>query len=475
MSENTQVNIAEVLAVDDVVMRETGSREYGVTRGGFIAKSFARLLTEKIALAQSLLGSDIDLTSGSVLRKLLEITALEDARTWATLAHIYDNNYVTSATGVALTHLGTEIGIERPQKLARGEIKLTLSGELPTGYDHLTIPRGARLLTDGGHHVATDERVVLSPSSPERTVAVAAFYPGDSHNLDPAEPTQIINQWNRSDVMLTELNDAEEDAGAPLITITHSKPLTGGEVYWSDARYRNLLLRAPRSIWTVEAMELAVSLVPGVRQVQIRDGLGGLDIYQSIFGNFNFLERVFGTERDLGNPYYFTVLVAPTPAAIWEGTEGLRAAIESALEDLRPISIFPRIERAEEIGVGVEAELIVRGVPLPSGTRATVNASEPAQLLKERLLDRIRRYVDSLSFGEPVRASEVIWAIMNEPGVTDVRNLRLLRYPPGFEAVDLSDGVEDVLPEALDCGVNLDLAINQIPTFVDASSGMVII
>ena len=53
----------------------------------------------------------------------------------------------------------------------------TLTGTLPQQYAQLTIPRGARMLTPGGHHVATDETVVLSADNKNRTVAVVAFYP----------------------------------------------------------------------------------------------------------------------------------------------------------------------------------------------------------------------------------------------------------------------------------------------------------
>jgi hypothetical protein len=204
-----------------------------------------------------------------------------------------------------------------------------------------------------------------------------------------------------------------------------------------------------------------------VRQVQVRDAWGGLDIHQSIFGNFNFIQRVFGSERDLGSPYYLTILVAPTPAAIWAGPDGLRASIEQAIEDLRPIGIFPLIQEAEEVGVGVSAELLVRGLPLPSGPAVTVNQSAPAAALKNRLLQRVRRYVDELGFGEPVRASEAVWALMNEPGVADVRGLELLRYPPSFESVAFeADQLEPVVEEFA-CGANVELQVNQIARFVD--------
>jgi len=459
-----------VLAIDAEILRQTGTPGFGVTAGGFVVKPFARLLAEKLALARALIG-DIDLGSGSLVRKILELSALEDMRTWAALGAMYENSFASSATGEALGRIGEELGLPRPFLQATGKVKLTLTGSLPGGRTEITVPRGARLSTPGGHHVATEETVVLSPASPERTTAVAAFYPGPSHNLDPAQPAQKIDRWNRADPAVAELDAAEQAAGAVLVTIAHTEPLRGGELRWPDTRYRELLLRAPRSVWTVDAVRAAISLVPGVRQVQVRDGWGGLDLNQSIFGNFHFVERLFGSERDLASPYYFTVLVAPTPAAIWDGPDGLHTAVQAAIEDLRPMGIFPRIERAQEVGVGIAADLIVQGLPLPSGSRAAVNGSTAGVALRQRLLDRVRPYVDGTGIGIPVRAAEAIWALMNEPGIADVRDLRLLRYPPGFDATVAGAAP----PTTLQGGQNIDLQANEVAVFVDDFSRLQII
>jgi hypothetical protein len=187
----------------------------------------------------------------------------------------------------------------------------------------------------------------------------------------------------------------------------------------------------------VEAIELAVAMVPGVRQVQIIDQGGGLDINQSEFGNFNFIERLFSADRDLGNPYFFNVLVAPTPAAIWGGPDGLLAAIEGVLADIRPIGIYPTVQQATEVGVGVAADLVVRGLPLPTGPASVINASTTARDLRARLHVRLRRYIDGLKFGEPVRTSEVIFTLMSEPGMADVRNVRLIAFPASPTPADL--------------------------------------
>jgi hypothetical protein len=475
---STRIDTADVLSIDAAVMHSSGAEDFGVTTAGFTAKPFARLLAEKLALARSLFGEDLDLTSGSAVRKLLEVSALEDARTWAALSTMYDNGFIATATGDALSRLGDELGLPRPLLEARGTVTLTLTGSLPSSLPALEIPRGARMLTDGGHHTATDETVLLSASSPKRDVAVVAFYPGPEHNLDPANPQQKIKHWNEAyaglSLFITQ-RDAAKAAGTPFdVKIEHTAKLTGGEQYWPDTRYRQLLLRAPRSLWTADAIQLAASLVPGVRQVVVRDAWGGLDINKSLFGNFNFIERLFSSDRDIGTPYYLTVLVAPTPSAIWDGPGNLHEAVESAIEDLRPISIFPSIQEGTIIGVGLSATIVVRRTPLPSGTPATVNQSQAAHELKKRLLQRVQQYVDSLSFGEPVRAAEVTWALMGEPAVADVANLHLLRYPSPFEGLTWSGAAPPpgVFPYV--CGANVNLRASEIAAFVDDPSGLTI-
>jgi hypothetical protein len=480
VADGTRIETADVLAVDAAVMRSTGGEGYGITAAGFVAKPFARLLAEKLALARELLGQDLDLGSGSVIRKLLEIGALEDERTWAALGSAYDNAFVGSATGDALSRLGDELGLPRPFLEARGAVKLKLTGTLPSGATSLTIPHGARMRTPGNHDAATEETVTLSPANPQRETAVAAFHPGPSGNLDPnvtdaSGTPQKLDRFHEADRTLDALFAARKASPGLDVTIEHTAALAGGQEQWPDERYRRLLLRAPRSVWRMEALEIAASLVAGVRQVQARDAWGGLDIHQSIFGNFSFVERVFGSERDLGTPYYVTILVAPTRAAIWDGPQGLRAAVEAAVEDLRPISIFPHVQQAEQLGIGIAADLVVRGIPLPAGSRDAVNASAAGLALKTRLLDRVRRHVDRLGFGEPVRAAEVVWALMNEPGVTDVRRLRLLRYPPGFDAVEFGATPVATGPQQFECGENVELQVNQVPVLVEDPAGLRIV
>jgi uncharacterized phage protein gp47/JayE len=440
--ELAPIDLASVLSLDDAVANTTGSDGFGITDGGFVPKPYARILTEKLALARAMLGADLDLTTGSVIRKLLELSALEDARTWAALCRMYDDQFVASAAGNALTALGTELGVVRPFLNATGTVALTYSP--PEGVDTLTIPQGARMLTTGGHHAATLTAVTLTRNQPTQPIDVQAFYPGPDSNLDPSRtdpdgshPMQLV-QWNPDDSKLEWngaspglLQLAEKNGVAPesIVAIAHTAPLSGGQLGWSDARYRTLLLQAPRTLWSASGIRLAASLVPGVRQVQVLDALGGLDVDLPVFGQFRFGESLFAKGRDLLAPHHVDVLIAATPSAITGEVPGnVSDDVAAAIENLRPVGVGVRVYEAEEVFVAISATITTTGLPIPRSAAAQITSSV-ANDLKQRLLARVASYVTGLEFGDPVRYAEVMWALMNEPGVSDVSNLLLMRYP----------------------------------------------
>ena len=472
ITSDVKKELAELPTIDWEQLLTTDSAPYGLTVTGFLPKPVGRLVAEGLALAEKLFGPEVDLTRGSVIRKLIEMTAVEHARTYALIGGVIDDLTVPTAKGEALSRLGEELGLPRPFLNAAGQIVLTYTGAFSAARRDLTLPVGLRLLPPGGHHVALAESARFTDQRKQATVPVVAFHPGPEHNLDPAVPQQKIDRWNPVDPALEPLLAAAAEVALgtqpeAVCTIEHAQPLTGGELRWPDDRYRQLLLRAPRSIWTVAAMEVAVALVPGVRQAKIVDLQGGLDIDLAIFGSFNFGERVFGTERDLASPYYFTVLVAPTSAAIWDGPDGLAALIAETLEDLRPIGVFPEIREAAEINLGVRADLVVDGVPMPSGDRASVNASPAAQALKRRVARRIGTYVDGLGFGEQVSPAKLTWAIMNETGIADVRDLRLLRYPVPATAMNFAAAGDSTAVEVLGCGVALRPGSDEVAVYAE--------
>jgi hypothetical protein len=64
--------------------------------------------------------------------------------------------------------------------------------------------------------------------------------------------------------------------------------------------------------------------------------------------------------------------------------------------------------------------------------------------------------------------------MMNEPGLADVLNLQLVRFPPAFVGTAFSQGVP-AGAEALPENENLRLQAQQIASFIDDVSGLEIV
>ena len=65
-------------------------------------------------------GDDVDLTSGSALRKVLDAVAWDAHELWRGLEAQYYANFVTTAQGPSLDLLGTDLGLARRNLTARG-------------------------------------------------------------------------------------------------------------------------------------------------------------------------------------------------------------------------------------------------------------------------------------------------------------------------------------------------------------------
>jgi hypothetical protein len=105
---------------------------------------------------------------------------------------------------------------------------------------------------------------------------------------------------------------------------------------------------------------------------------------------------------------------------------------------------------------------VVRGLPFPAGTPTTVDGSAASMAMKSRLLIRLGRYIETLDFGEPVRPAQIIAAFLREPGVEDLRNLRILRNPASDPVQARPDQTE-----VLALGDNLILRADEIAVAID--------
>src|SRR5262249_42163706 len=104
---------------------------FGVTDDGFVVKGIDVILRDAFTRAQAAFGGDVDLTSTSPLRKIIEVAALEDAELWKRLEDAYYATFVSTASGDSLDLLGDDVGLPRRRSQAVGEVTLTLSNGVP--------------------------------------------------------------------------------------------------------------------------------------------------------------------------------------------------------------------------------------------------------------------------------------------------------------------------------------------------------
>src|SRR3712207_6250680 len=135
-------------------------QRYGVTPAGFAPKPLGTILDESFARAREMFGADVDLRSSSPLRKILELSAAEDALLWMKLEDQYYSNFIPSANGRQLDHLGYDLGLERRYLYAEGTVKFKLDGEPKDGCLYV-VPLGTVVQTENGVQFRTRERLTL--------------------------------------------------------------------------------------------------------------------------------------------------------------------------------------------------------------------------------------------------------------------------------------------------------------------------
>jgi hypothetical protein len=419
--------------------------DYGVTRQGFVMKPFADILQDKFDRALAMFGEDADLRSSSSLRKLLDITSAEDQNLWKAMEQSYYSNFISTASGDALDLLGGDLAVARRFLFSSGSVTLKLTGAAPGKAYNL--PLGTLLETDAPvRHFRTLDIATLSDQSPQTSIDVEALERGPGNNVAP----NAINKIN-ADYVLRHLN-----LGTATIGVGNDAATSGGEVTEDDGSYRDLMLGYPRTVWTLESVTRAVKAIDGVRDCRLFDPLGGVDVSQSIFSLFAFSQRRFGAQRLLGTPYYFDILVAVEPGFPWEsqpGITGVQDLVNTAITDIRPIGIFPNIRPANNITIGLRANIVVKAGHDQSGVIASIK-------------DSLSQRVNSLGLGGSVLFSEVQVDCMGVSGVVDVQGLHLRRSPPQFAAITFGNLLPfqgEVIEAAV--GDNIDLQTNEIAVF----------
>src|ERR671936_522133 len=99
--------------------------DFGVTEQGFTVKGIDVILANAMERARQTFDPQIDLSATSPLRKILEVTAAEDAELWKRMEDLYYGNFLSTAVGASLDRLGEDLGVARPKKFSAGQVQLT--------------------------------------------------------------------------------------------------------------------------------------------------------------------------------------------------------------------------------------------------------------------------------------------------------------------------------------------------------------
>lgn len=422
--------------------------QYGVTEDGFVLKGFAEILKSAQRRAIEAFGPDIDLAGTSVLTKLLQATSDEDAMLWQRLEDVYYSQFASTASGSDLDLLGKDIGVERNYLFAQGEAELTITGA-ETGRRYV-LPEGTVVLDNLSppftNAYFTTAPITLTKDQPTGTVLLRAFVAGAQGNIGPQQLKHVD-----PDYLATQLHYPQ----TVQVKAVNQGAFTQGDQTEDDTAYRTRQLGFPRDMWTLQSVRAAVLRVRGVLDVLLSDPLGGADVTKSIFDEFNFGERAFSGERKFGEPYFFDVVVAHEFARPWRTTgpvTGIYEQVRAQVDRVRPVGIHPNIIEADHIEIGLRATVIIEPGLDPNSLRAA-------------LLDRLSRGVGALRLGGDVVFSQVMSLLVDQPGVLDVRELRLRRFPPAFGRITFGAQPFQAEPIEVGFGENLALGPTEIAQF----------
>jgi hypothetical protein len=418
---------------------------FGVTNEGFNLKGFDLILADSLDRARQMFGSTIDLTTTSPLRKILEVTGAEDAELWKRMEDLYYSNFVSTALGDNLDLLGEDVGLVRRQLFAGGEVTVKIGSPVP-GRSYV-LPEGTILVTASPvRSFYTTAPATLNAASPQVTLTVQAFASGPDSNIAANAIVGIDQVYQQ--IYLSNF-------GAATITVQNAQPFSGGELFESDDDYRARLLGLPRNLWTLESVRRAVLDISGVIDVLLFDPLGGVDVSQSYFNLFNFNQRLFSSERSVGDPYFFDIVVAHEFAWPWRttgGVPGIFDQVSTAVDRVRPIGIHPNIVEANHIDVGVRAKVIIQGGYDPQALLASI---------KQRLATDI----GALKLGGAVLFSQVMCAFVEQPGVADVQQMHLRRCPPAFGRITFGAVPHQTQVIEAAVGDNLEMGATELAVF----------
>lgn len=361
--------------------------EYGVTDTGFNVKGFNAIQESLENRARSLWDDDIDLSEGSVLRKLIDTISLEIARLWDTSQHVYSSSFVEEATGDSLDRIGMLVGVYRdPATFAEGIA--TFEGD-----EGLTIDEGFTIQTNDGVKYATTENGEID-SSEELELNIRALRPGSNGNVSSLG---VVNEF--------------VDHKSGVTSVENTTTIDGGEDRETDSDLRIKIRNAieVRAKATESAVKRELLDIDGVTSVSLQE---------------NFDRSVLLYIGGIGDKS--------------EISDELSDEIDEAIDNVRAFGIPFSWDTPTHSDITIADIYSSTGdlLSTPEDFRVEVTREDTDEA-KETIVDNIMGYINSLDVNEDVVYRKIIGVIYNSGDwVYDVKGMYIAK---NYTDEDLDD------------------------------------
>ena len=304
-----------------------------------------------------------DLSTGSVVRTLLETVALELAVTYGHLARIYDSAFVDSAEGRSLEKVVALVGVRRlptghPVARVRFERRAATPGRI-------AIPAGTALTDDAGNRYLTQEELVLEPGESAREGTAVGESPGTAEVAAGA--------LDRLEVVIAGI----DRVGNPQPARRLGEPE-------SDEALRRRARGAFQGVarGTVDALRFHLLSLEEVRDVAL-------------------VEEPNGIAGELR-----------VDVAYFDDTPAARARVAEVIRQVRPAGIRVLAGAAARRRVRVQVALLLAGGGV---------AGPELAALRQGLERRLVTLLDAVPPGGTVRRARLVAAAMEDPRLADAR------------------------------------------------------
>ncbi|EHZ6914350.1 baseplate J/gp47 family protein [Listeria monocytogenes] len=344
---------------------------------GFKRKTYDELLTDMESKAKELFGEDINLSSHSALGVFLRIIAWFMALIHELAERVYNSGFISSADGVQLDRLGSNISVLREPAMP-AVVTLELTGN--AGY---TIEEGVQFKTKNDVVFEMIDVVTLDDKGHGIGQAISQIY-SDKANV-PANSITVVAE-------------PSED----ILTVNNPNKADGGSEKENDTSYRARIRLATSASPgpPVNGIISALNQVSGVRSVSIIENNSiDLDAYNNPAKSVH-IYCLGGIDEEIGEAIFNSVAA------------GIQTVgkVTVKVKDLSGFEHSVYYDRATSLSI--YAHIIV-----------DVNSKfedDGGDVIKQAVLN----YINSLNMGEMVIHSYIYPDLYQIPGIT-VANVKL--------------------------------------------------